>query len=390
MLIPYRVKNPWKRFPYATVALIALNMVIYGMTTQDGLVIRDAVADRFAFHLGISPVITLFTAMFLHADPFHLLGNMLFLWVFAPPVEDRLGIPRFLAIYLITGIVGDLMQAGVDVLFYGQTVAIIGASGCIMGIMGAYWYLFSWSTVCVFYFIMIIRIYAGTWEVAAFWIIGLFVLLDIGRGLLGGGGVANFAHVGGSLAGALLCLALGMKRDTAALSEVKRAQAEVEHLELLTLQELELIRADDPQNLRVLRALVHPALAQGESDLLHRAFRDAGPSLIDSDPQLVMEYLQLQGDVTIYSARDLLRLARIAEDGANPTVALHLYALVRSTYPRAIESEMALYRMGVVSWEKLHDRATAIRHLHALLEQYPFSTMEPYVRVLLRELEAEG
>lgn len=99
MLIPYRVKNPTKHFPFATLGLITANIIVYILTTDSFLAIREDVVERYAYAFGVSPFINFITAAFLHTDPFHLLGNMLFLRVFGPPVEDRLRIPRYLAVY---------------------------------------------------------------------------------------------------------------------------------------------------------------------------------------------------------------------------------------------------------------------------------------------------
>jgi membrane associated rhomboid family serine protease len=389
MLIPYRVKNPWKRFPYATVSIIALNVLIYLCTTEYALVIREDVADTFAFQLGVSNIFAMFSAMFLHGDIFHLLGNMLFLWVFAPPVEDRLGIPRFLAIYFATGICGDLLQGLFDVFIHGFTLPGIGASGCIMGVMGAYWYIFSWSTVCVFYWFG--WIFRGVWEVAAFWIIGLFLLMDVAKGILeqGMGGVANFAHVGGGVSGALLCLLMHIKRDSAELSQAKAQQAEMRDISLLSLPELEVMRKDDPQNPEVIRAMLRPAMGLGRMDMIGRCFQEAGPALIGRDPALVTYYLfQMQGDHTIYPPMYLNRLGRIAEDSPNPQQAIDIYTIVCEHHPRTLEGEMALYRMALTYKDKLQNPVIARLQLESLLEQYPFSTLEAQARVLLKEMSA--
>jgi len=168
LFLPYRVKNPWKHFPYTTVAIIAVNVLVYSLTTESFLHIREEVVEGYAFQFGVSSFMSLFYAMFLHQDIFHIGGNMLFLWVFGPAVEDRLRPGRYLLVYFATGIVGALLQSFIDTAA-GHSAPCIGASGCIMGVMGAYWYLFSWSTVCVFYWIFI-RL--GVWEIDAFWVIG--------------------------------------------------------------------------------------------------------------------------------------------------------------------------------------------------------------------------
>ncbi|HOP79584.1 MAG TPA: rhomboid family intramembrane serine protease, partial [Armatimonadota bacterium] len=104
MLIPYRVKAPVSRFPIATVTIIAINVLVYLLTIDGNLMIKEHIALRYAFGGSELPILNVFTGAFLHADIFHVGGNMLFLWVFGQAVEDRLGIPKFLAVYLGTGV----------------------------------------------------------------------------------------------------------------------------------------------------------------------------------------------------------------------------------------------------------------------------------------------
>ncbi|MHB9130557.1 MAG: rhomboid family intramembrane serine protease [Armatimonadota bacterium] len=387
MLIPYRVKNPWKKFPFATVTLMGINVLVFLLTSESFLEIRESVVDGYAYQFGISPIINMLWAMFLHADILHLAGNMLFFWVFGPATEDRLGIPRFLLIYFCAGIVGDLLQGIIDSLVAGGSMPGIGASGCIMGIMGAYWFLFPWSTVCVFYwFGWFMR---GIWEVQAVWIIGLFILLDVVEGVVygSGGGVANFAHVGGGVAGVLLCLALRIKRDSEAVSSAKAAHADMKDLTLVSLVDLEIMRRDDPVNLDVIKAMIPQALRMGRDDHVHRAFRDAGSELIEKDPAFVMKYLlKMNGDPRIYRPSLLMRLGQYAEKEADPHKAIKLYQFVQEFYPRAPENELALYRLALCHWEKCHDASQARDHLQQLLERYPFGSLEQPAKSLMQKI----
>ncbi len=387
MLIPYRVKNPWKRFPYATMALIALNVFVFVCTTDNHLAVREDIVPYFA-QLGVHPWWTLFTAMFLHAEIFHIGGNMLFLWVFAPPAEDRLGIPRFLAVYFITGLIGTLLQTLIDVCFNGSVRAGLGASGCIMGVIGAYWYLFPWSKVCVFYWIWI---RPGIWEVAAFWIIGLFIGLDVLEGLMSpaSGGVANFAHVGGGLAGVLLCWLMSVKRDTAEVSQVKAVQAEVKDIANLSFSELEVIRKDDPLNTEVLAAMLRQGVGLGYAIQVQRAFQEAGPELINVDPPLVLRYLfNAGGDYALYPPQWLLRLARLCEQSADGAHALALYKYLHANFPTTPDTELVLYRLAACYWEFAHDAPQARACLTELLTRYPYGSFEAVAHNLQRELGA--
>ncbi len=143
---------------------------------------------------------TMFSSMFLHGGWLHLGGNMVFLWVFGRAVEDRLGHVRFLAFYLAAGVAAVWAQTGVDT---GSQVPMVGASGAIAGVLGAYFLLFPFSriiTLFMFGFIFSAR-------VPAFLLLGFWAALQAfnGVGSLGtssaGSGVAYFAHLGGFAAG---------------------------------------------------------------------------------------------------------------------------------------------------------------------------------------------
>ena len=146
---------------------------------------------------GVSPLLTLLTSMFLHGSLFHLLGNMLYLWIFGNNIEDKLGPLRYLLFYLVGGVAAALTHV---LALPGSRTPMIGASGAIAGVLGAYWLLFPRARVMTFvfliFFIDIVPVPAGI-------VLGLWLLVQIlNVGL--GGGVAWFAHIGGFLAGVLL------------------------------------------------------------------------------------------------------------------------------------------------------------------------------------------
>ncbi len=147
--------------------------------------------------------LTLLTSMFLHGGLFHLLGNMLYLWIFGNNIEDRLGPFRFTLFYLASGVAAALTHILAQP---GSRVPMIGASGAIAGVLGAYAVLFPHARVRTFVFLVF---YIDVVSVPAGLVLGIWFLaqvLNVGMG----GGVAWFAHIGGFLAGiALLRLALG-------------------------------------------------------------------------------------------------------------------------------------------------------------------------------------
>ena len=144
---------------------------------------------------------TLVTSMFLHGGWFHLIGNMMFLWIFGNNIEDVLGRLRFLLFYLCCGVVAALTQA---ISSYGSHVPMVGASGAIAGVLGAYLLLYPKANVYVFVWIVIFfrRVTIPAWILLGLWFaIQLFSGLDR---VPGTPGVAFWAHVGGFVSGAIL------------------------------------------------------------------------------------------------------------------------------------------------------------------------------------------
>lgn len=210
-MIPLRDENPTRIKPFVTIVIIAINILVFicalslGSQLQDRF-IRFAVIPYNLIHMA-SPamLLTLITSLFLHGGFAHLFGNMLYLWVFGNNIEDRLGHIRFIFFYLACGIVASFGQI---VASPNSKLPLIGASGAISGILGAYLLLYPRAKVLVliplFYFWRIVKIQAK-WFLA-FWIIlqffygtTSFVLMDAAKE----GGVAWFAHIAGFFSGIL-------------------------------------------------------------------------------------------------------------------------------------------------------------------------------------------
>jgi len=206
MFIPLKDENPTLRFPIITVILIAINCLvfIYQVASPQGLeyyVLKFGIIPYEITHwhleAGVPRVawpLSLLTGIFLHGSLFHLLGNMLYLWIFGNNVEDFLGLVRFSFFYLTCGIAASLIQVAFSP---NSQVPMIGASGAIAGLLGAYLVLFPSARVktLVFLFFYITVISVPAWIILGIW----FVLQLFNIGL--GGGVAWFAHIGGFLIG---------------------------------------------------------------------------------------------------------------------------------------------------------------------------------------------
>jgi membrane associated rhomboid family serine protease len=206
MFIPLRDENPTRRFPAITILLIALNVGIFVFQafSPQGLnhhVLRMGVIPYEITHfrslaegIRLSPGLTLFASMFIHGGLFHLLGNMLFLWVFGNNIEDHLGPLRFVPFYFVSGLGATLVQI---VFTPNSRLPMVGASGAIAGVLGAYLVLYPaarvQTLVFLFFFVRIVAIPAA-------YVLGLWFalqILNVGMG----GGVAWFAHIGGFLVG---------------------------------------------------------------------------------------------------------------------------------------------------------------------------------------------
>lgn len=230
-MFPLRDNVPTRVFPVVTVGLIAANALVWlwelGGRGVDVHVFRDGyypctvqgpchIPAPFAVH-PLPWWEGTFTAMFMHAGWAHILGNMLFLWIFGNNVEDALGRVRFLAWYLAAGIAAMAAQTAVT-LIAGTTqdasIPNVGASGAIAGVLGAYFVLLPRARVLtlIFFGIILIR------EIPAFWFLAVWIGLQLWTGGLSlvqpqaGQGVAFFAHIGGFVFGAATILLVARRR----------------------------------------------------------------------------------------------------------------------------------------------------------------------------------
>lgn len=231
MFFPVRHDRPLRSTPWLTMALIIANVVVFAATARQvegAFVLRDAAGDPAARATlwNMFPVLKHYlwpvgggfawrqiaSSAFLHADIWHLAFNMLFLWIFGDNIEDRLGHAGYLLFYLGCGALAAMAQAVADPLSFAP---MIGASGAIAGVMGAYFLLYPQSRILTVVFLVI---FLDIVEIPAVFLLGLWFLLQVGHGALSsgepGGGVAFWAHVGGFAAGAVVGLYLRARRGS--------------------------------------------------------------------------------------------------------------------------------------------------------------------------------
>ena len=222
-MIPLKDNIPSSRTPLITVGLIVINVLVY----LNQLMLPPRAAVRFVYLYGLIPVEisqwqllvphpvplygTILTSMFVHGGLFHLAGNMLYLWIFGDNVEDRLGRFRFLLFYLLSGVGAAAAQILSDP---HSKIPMVGASGAISGVLGAYLLLYPHArVVTLVFFGWLVRVI----EIRALIVLGFWIVVQLVSGLLTWGaqvgGVAWFAHVGGFVAGLVMVIPLRRRAE---------------------------------------------------------------------------------------------------------------------------------------------------------------------------------
>jgi membrane associated rhomboid family serine protease len=211
-VLPLSDINPTRRVPYFTYALIAINVLVFlwelGFSEReltrifiDYSVVPSLVTQKFS----TDTLLDFVRSMFFHGGWAHLLGNMLYLWIFGDNIEDRLGRLLYLVLYFTSGVVAALAQVFIDP---NSEIPLVGASGAIAGVLGSYAVMFPGVRVRGLIFL---GIFSQIAEFPALVVLGFWFVMQLFSGLVSlgapvavSGGVAFFAHVGGFITGAVL------------------------------------------------------------------------------------------------------------------------------------------------------------------------------------------
>lgn len=212
-MLPLKDLNPTRRIPVITYGLIAMNVLVFlweqtfSVAELQDIFLRLSVVPGSVVQnpLALDTLLDFIRSMFFHGGWAHLLGNMLYLWLFGDNLEDRMGIPVFLLFYFMGGFAASIAQILIDP---NSPIPLIGASGAIAGILGGYLIMFPGVKVRG---IIFLGLFSRTAEWPAWAVLGLWFVLQFLNGMVSlgvttgaTGGVAFFAHIGGFVAGLVL------------------------------------------------------------------------------------------------------------------------------------------------------------------------------------------
>lgn len=396
LLLPIRTDRPRIRPAYLTLALITVNTLVqvlarvlpkldpfrFGPVPFDvhyqGRLIHVPM-PWMIHHFGLwgnhPTVLTMFSHQFVHADELHLLGNMLFLWIFGSLIEDVLRPWGLAALYLGGGLMAGFSQIAMATLMgYDVAVPLVGASGAIAAIMGLFALRFYKTRIEIFWWFFV----KGSFWVQSIWALGVWVGLEVLEGLVSTGhGVAHWAHVGGFFAGLLAAPFLG------SVSAAKREyftddpETNVEYIrrhEQVTAAERAL--KADPQNVALMRKVAIALRRAGEYEEATRAYERCVYRLVtlgqlDQAALLYLELLQYN-DSVLFPPEIQLKLA-VQLESTQVALAFNYYQYLFAHYPMRSEGEYSLLRLATLYGEYYRQPQEALRCLTDFLYRYPNS-----------------
>ena len=399
MALPLRSKNPPDSFPVATVLLIVVNVFVFALTVGKGMEIRESVVVDWASIAGRFSLLRSFTAMFLHLEPFHLLGNMWFLYLFGFAVEGRLRWYRYVPLYLLSGIGGDLLTG----LFSKPGGYGIGASGAIMGVVGAAIWIFPHAKIVVLS--RLNRWFGGAepdnwlfptadWSM---WVVALYFLgLDLVYQLVfsGADGVGHLAHLGGALVGFLVAIAFRTHRDSETASESKATLAEVKDLSVLRRMELAELHLGNPDDALIVLHWMDKSLREPQppTGACLDAFFKALPKMRrEMDPRTLVGPILGLASTGRVKAREIVSIAGDLERAGDAVNAMRLYEVAYGA-PDATdaEQETACFRTGLICENVVHDRDRALNCYAEVVHRWPMGSFGPQAESRIKGLHTRA
>ncbi|MBC8137441.1 MAG: rhomboid family intramembrane serine protease [Fibrella sp.] len=394
-----REKSGWDGLPFVTLGLILANILIFLLTVKDnnfGL-LEASVAEQVALRWGIVPhspnLLTLFTHLFLHGGWEHLFFNMLFLLLFGPHIEDALGRWEYLLFYIGGGFMAGLLHvflASTPLLSAAADKPLIGASGAIAAVLGLFAVRFWRAKLRVFLI----------FSVPAVYVIGLYTLREIFTGVRafadagGSDSVANWAHIGGLLFGALIAIPLKVKNDSRqeyTLEDAETAGRQDRWLDAARLYSRYL--AEKPDDAATHRAMGRVNVKLRQSEDAHRHFMESLRLYLQSPPSppISAAVAGVYGDACAafetfpLPAALLSRIAGACEETAQFDLARRALTDLCRNHAGTKEGENGLLRLGKLYLSRLHQPQSAAEVFQEFLQRYPQSEWRGHVERLYAE-----
>jgi len=377
VVVPYRSKNPPEHTPYVTYTLIAMNCLVFIFTSNwhGGPHIRLGILQDWGVSMRTMNPVRSFTALFLHANLLHIGGNMLFLWIFGVATEGRLRPWKYLAVYFAAGMVGGYIQC------MSSPQLAIGASGAIMGIAGAYVYMFPHAKIRVFRWLFL-RPYIDDWP--AWGTVGYFFFFDVLDGVIlrVRDGVGHYWHISGLLIGVAMVWILKARRDTEAISEVQATRCELSNeLELMSYGELDVLMDAWTDNMDMVlvycnKAIAHPG-SRGEQKAVEAIERYKDELLEHADPEwLASTVLKIPRDATKQLPGPFyLKLGGKLEAAGKYETAAVVYRRIFDIDQSTMDASAAIMRFGRI-WETIfHDMEMARDAYEVYMRLFPSGSL---------------
>ncbi len=396
-MIPVRTDRPLRSTPWVNYAFIAINVVIFLLTSRQiagASLAFNEVRDwnqigemfpvtQYYLHPTEPRIFQFISTMFLHGDFWHLLGNMVFLYVFGNSVEDRLGRFGYFFFYLAGGIFASLGHAAVAVN------PVLGASGAVNAVTGAYLALFPLSRVTVLFFFIII----GFIEIPSMWLILLRFIQDSIFMVTGaGGGVAVMAHIAGSVFGFLLGMTLLWTRilprepyDMLSLLEQRRRRRQFRSL---TRGGFEPWESGAAARQTSAEAIKPPTAAeQRVMDKRAEISRAVSMKHLDRAAELYAELLDLDGD-QVLSPQAQVELANHVAGAGRHELAARMYELYLNTYKSTTDREQLELMLALLYVRYLKRGQRARELLSSAMPKLADADQKAFAQQLLEQLDA--
>jgi membrane associated rhomboid family serine protease len=396
--IPIGIDAQLRRVPVTTYLYAGFCIFLFAAERFGGSVLPFEF-ERLAYFPDIGTIVTAITATFLHLGYFHIIGNLVYLLLFGRYVEDRFGSVLFSAVFLGCGALGNIFQGWFNTAVLNEPyVGIIGASGAVSGMLGAFTVRFLTNNIRVAYWVfMPLQAYtrAGNAEIPAIFALASWFVLQLVQGLLQASGVgsdvAYVAHISGFVFGVLAAVLSGQFREGRIEALVRRAAAYVRKGEAYAAQgDFLSYLAHRPDDVEARSGLARAMAMTGDRAGAREHYRKACERLMDDKRRgeaqtLYQEAVRGIEDFAL-GAEEQLSMAFSLERDLKPTLAVHAYEMFVAKYPSHPETPLALLRAAGIHANLFSDPAAADALYGRFLVHFPGDAWADFAKEQRRRL----